>query len=337
MVKNTDQVIIHERGHKRVITPIRIDDRVTQRVLCDFALVPLADKKMIFDNGASTKGKGTDFSRRRLNEFIEAAKRRWGADNVYALKFDFKSFFASIPHAQCYRVLDELFDDKRLRDLIMGIIESYHLADILKIQDPELREQEIQSLLRHEKVGICLGSQISQVMALLVPNKFDHFVKDKLGMEFYIRHMDDGIILFNDKEELERIKGLLTEEAAKYGLTLHPKKTCVVKLTKGFTFLKVRYHVSGNKTIKTLAKSGIVRMRRKLKRFRGMIGRTKLTADDVYASIQSWITHARVASSYHAVKAMLALYDMMYEGYRLTRRYWKRNEDLHRKRKVVRI
>jgi len=45
-----------------------------------------------------------------------------------------------------------------------------------------------------------------------------------------------------------------------------------------------------------------------------MIGRTKLTADDVYASIQSWITHARVASSYHAVKSMLALYDMMYEG-----------------------
>lgn len=63
----------------------------------------------------------------------------------------------------------------------------------------------------------------------------------------------------------------------------------------------------------------------------------ELTADDVYASIQSWITHARIASSYHAVKAMLGLYDMMYEGYRLTRRYWKRNEDLHRKRKVVRI
>ena len=332
MVKNTDQVIIHERGHKRVITPIRIEDRVTQRVLCDFALVPLAEKKLIYDNGASTKSKGTDFSRKRLNQFIEKAKRRWGAENVYALKFDFKSFFASIPHAQCFRVLDEIFEDKRLRDLIMGIIESYQLADILQI-----REREIRSLLNHEKVGLCLGSQISQVMALLVPNAFDHYIKDKLGMEFYIRHMDDGIILFNDKEELERIKGLLTEEAAKYGLTLHPKKTCIVKLTKGFTFLKVRYHASGEKTIKTLAKTGIVRMRRKLKRFRDMIGRTRLTADDVYASIQSWITHARVASSYHAVKAMLGLYDMMYEGYRLTRRYWKRNEDLHRKRKVVRI
>lgn len=337
MVRNTDQVIIHERGHKRVITPIRIEDRVTQRVLCDFALVPLAEKKLIYDNGASTKGKGTDFSRKRLNQFIEQAKRRWGAENVYALKFDFKSFFASIPHAQCFRVLDEIFEDKRLRDLIMGIIESYQLADILRIKDPQIREREIRSLLNHEKVGLCLGSQISQVMALLVPNAFDHYIKDKLGMEFYIRHMDDGIILLNDKEELERIKGLLTEEAGKYGLTLHPKKTCVVKLTKGFTFLKVRYHVSGHKTIKTLAKSGIVRMRRKMKKFRGMIGRTKLTADDVYASIQSWITHARVASSYHAVKSMLALYDEMYEGYRLTRRYWKNNGDLRRKRKVVRI
>lgn len=337
MVKNTDQVIIHERGHKRVITPIRIDDRVTQRVLCDFALVPLAEKKMIYDNGASVKGKGTDFSRRRLNQFIEKAKRRWGAENVYALKFDFKNFFASIPHAQCYRVLDELFEDKRLRDLIIGIIESYQLADILKIEDPQIREQEIQSLLRHEKVGICLGSQISQVMALLVPDKFDHFVKDYLGIEFYIRHMDDGIILLNDKAELKRIKGLLVEEAAKHGLTLHPKKTCIVKLTKGFTFLKVRYHASGDKTIKTLAKSGIVRMRRKMKKFRGMIGRTKLTADDVYASIQSWITHARIASSYHAIRAMLELYDVMYGGYRLTRRYWKQNTKLHRKRKVVRI
>ena len=110
-----------------------------------------------------------------------------------------------------------------------------------------------------------------------------------------------------------------------------------MRRTSWDSILKVRYHASGEKTIKTLAKSGIVRMRRKLKKFRGMVGRTKLTADDVYASIQSWITHARVASSYHAVKAMLALYDMMYEGYRLTRRYWKRNEDLHRKRKVVRI
>ena len=336
-VKNTEQVTISERGHTRVITPIRIEDRVTQRVLCDYVLVPLAEKKLIYDNGASVKGKGTDFSRRRINEHIEAAKRRWGADNVYALKFDFKSFFASIPHAQCFRVLDELIEDKRLRDLIMGIIESYQLEDIKRIEDPELRKKELRSLLSHEKVGICLGSQISQIMAILVPNDFDHFIKDKLGLKYYVRHMDDGIILLNDKAELVRIRELLKEEAAKYGLTLHPKKTRIVKLTKGFTFLKVKYRTSKGKTIKTLVRSGIVRMRRKMKKFTKMVGKTRLKMDDVYASVQSWAAHARVAHSYHTVKSMMRLYDELFMGYRMTPHFWKTHKDMKRKRKVLRL
>ena len=336
-VKNTDHVTISERGHKRVITPIRIEDRVTQRVLCDKVLVPLAEKKMIYDNGASVKGKGTDFSRRRMNEHIEAAKRRWGADNVYALKFDFKSFFASIPHAQCFRVLDELIEDKRLRDLIIGIIESYQLDDVKRIKDPELRKKETRSLLAHEKVGICLGSQISQVMALLVPTDFDHFIKDKLGLKFYVRHMDDGVILLNDKNELARIRELLKEEAAKYGLTLHPKKTKIVKLTKGFTFLKVKYRISNGKTVKTLVRSGIVRMRRKLKKLSRMVGKSKTTKDDVYASVQSWAAHARIARSYHAVRNMMKLYDELFGGYRITYRYWRIHKDIKRKRKVLRL
>ena len=336
-VKNTEQVTISERGHTRVITPIRIEDRVTQRVLCDYVLVPLAEKKLIYDNGASVKGKGTDFSRRRINEHIEAAKRRWGADNVYALKFDFKSFFASIPHAQCFRVLDELIEDKRLRDLIMGIIESYQLEDIKRIEDPELRKKELRSLLSHEKVGICLGSQISQIMAILVPNDFDHFIKDKLGLKYYVRHMDDGIILLNDKAELVRIRELLKEEAAKYGLTLHPKKTRIVKLTKGFTFLKVKYRTSKGKTIKTLVRSGIVRMRRKMKKFTKMVGKTRLKMDDVYASVQSWAAHARVAHSYRTVKSMMRLYDELFMGYRMTPHFWKTHKDMKRKRKVLRL
>jgi len=306
-------------------------------VLCDKVLMPLAERKMIYDNGASVKGKGTEFSRKRMNQHIEAAKRRWGADNIYALKFDFKSFFASIPHAQCFRVLDELIEDKRLRDLIMGIIESYQLEDIRRIEDPVIREKEMKSLLAHEKVGICLGSQISQIMALMVPNSFDHFIKDKLGIKFYVRHMDDGVILLNDKDELVRIRELLKEEAAKCGLTLHPKKTQIVKLTKGFTFLKIRYRISHGKTIKTLDRSGIVRMRRKMKKFTKMVGKTKLTADDVYASVQSWVAHAKVAMAYHTVKNMMELYDRLYGGYRMTRTYWRKHRGIKRKKRVLRI
>lgn len=334
-VRNTQKVYITERGHKREITPIRIEDRVTQRVLCDYALVPLSEKKMIYDNGASTRGKGTEFSRRRFNHHLEKAKRMWGADNVYALKFDFKSFFASIPHAQCFRVLDELLEDKRLRDLVMGIIESYQKADIMSIEDPVIRERELKSLYNHEKVGICLGSQISQILALLIPNDFDHYIKDKLGIKFYVRHMDDGIILLNDKERLREIRDLLEVEAKKYGLTLHPKKTCIVKLAKGIMFLKVRYRIVGCKTVKTLHKGGIVRMRRKLKKFSALLAKKKMKVDDVFASVQSWVTHAKAAQSYHTVCAMLHTYDALFGGHRITRRYWRKHKELKRKRKVA--
>lgn len=127
----------------------------------------------------------------------------------------------------------------------------------------------------------------------------------------------------------------LIDHMPKRWAKLHPKKTCIVKLTKGFTFLKVRYRASGNRTIKTLAKSGIVRMRRKLKKFRRMVGKKRFTVDDVFASLQSWITHARIAQSYHAVRSMLELYDSMYGGHRITMAYWKAHPAEKRKRKVV--
>lgn len=334
-IQNPRKVRIKERGHERIITPIRIEDRITQRVLCDYALIPLIKDRLIYDNGASTKGKGTKFSRDRLSRHLEEAKRRWGADHIYALKFDFKNFFGSIPHAQCFRVLDEIFEDKRMRDLIIGIIESYQEKEIMRIEDPADRERELRSLHNHEKVGICLGSQISQILALVIPDAFDHYVKDKLGVKYYIRHMDDGIILSNDKLELRRIMTLLEAEAAKYGLAMNTKKTMIVPLTKGFMFLKVRYQADGNRTVKTLAKSGIVRMRRKLKKYVGLVNRGKMNIDDVYASVQAWLSHSRVAMSYRAVNSMMELYNRLFGGYRITRMYWSYHPELTMKRKAV--
>ena len=99
----------------------------------------------------------------------------------------------------------------------------------------------------------------------------------------------------------------------------------------------MRYHASNGKTIKTLVRSGIVRMRRKMKKFTWMVGKTRLTMDDIYTSVQSWVAHAKVAMSYHTVKAMMRLYDEHFGGYRMTRSYWKAHKEMKRKRKVLRL
>jgi len=60
------QITIKERGKDRKITPIHINDRVIQKVLCDYLLTPLFTPKLIYDNGASLPNKGVSFTRKRV-------------------------------------------------------------------------------------------------------------------------------------------------------------------------------------------------------------------------------------------------------------------------------
>ena len=48
-------------------------------------------------------------------------------------------------------------------------------------------------------------------MALVVPNKLDHYVKDQRKFKHYIRYMDDFIIFADSKDKLKDIK-IKTEE-----------------------------------------------------------------------------------------------------------------------------
>lgn len=337
-VKSINPVTIFERGKQRIITPIDISDRITQKVLCDKVLVPSICPHLIYDNGASMKNKGTDFARKRVNLFIEKAKREYGSENLYALVFDFKGYFDNIPHEQCYRVLKKYLYDERLVNLTIGIIESYKLRSIATIKDENQRNKALERLHNHKDVGICLGSQISQVMAVAVPNEFDHYIKDVLRLKYYERYMDDGVIILNDKDRLLKLKSELSELAKQYGLNFNDKKTHVVKLTKGFTFLKIKYHVDENgKTIKRLVRSGIVRERRKLKKFKGKVECGEMSLNDVYNNIQSWKAHSKIAKCYTTSKNMFGLYNEYYDGYKMTQKYYKNNPNVKRKRKVIRL
>lgn len=322
-LQNTSKIVLYERGKKRIIIPIQFDDRITQRVICDDSFIPLVKPSLIYDNGASLEGKGTDFVRKRVEGFLRDAIKDYGED-FYILTYDFKSFFDSIPHQTCHNVLSKYYTDTRISSLIMEVIKSYQRPDIMKIKDKFEREEMLHKLENNDLKGICLGSQISQILALSVPNELDHFIKDKMRMKRYERYMDDGIIIHNDKKVLKELYEKAKIICNKLGLTFNEKKTKIVKATKGFSFLKIKYRVDGKKLIKTLVRSGTVRMRRKLKKFRKKVNSGIMKLDDVYESMQSWLAHAKLAKSYHTVRSMLKLYDDLFGGYRITKKYFRK-------------
>ena len=318
---STKQIVISERGKARIIVPITIWDRMTQRVLCDYALVPVLRNTLIYDNGASLSGKGVEFTRKRLEQHLKSAVREYGSE-FYALVFDFKSFFDSIPHKTCYDVLNHNFQDKRIVKITMDIIKSYQRVTLLKEPDSPERTMKLRNLENNGSCGICLGSQVSQIMALAVPNRLDHFVKDDRRVAHYIRYMDDGIILSNDKAFLNELLKEMDVIVKELGLKFNMKKTHITKISNGFVFMKVHYSVTKNKRIiKTLTRPGITRMRIKLKKFKKMVDDGKLTYDDVYNSMQSWLAHAEIAMSYKTQKTMLNLYNQLYDGYKLTKKF----------------
>lgn len=324
---STKTIMIYERGKKRKIVPVTISDRMTQRVLCDYALSPIVYKSLIYDNGASMPNKGVNFARKRIKHHLRKAKREYGND-FYALVFDFKSYFDTIPHYQCLKVLQRCFTDKRIIGLIMSIIRSYAIPTIQKIDDPDKRKKMMNDLRHHKLHGICLGSQISQIMALAVPNVLDHYIKDKCGFKHYVRYMDDGVVIAKSKRELDQLYKELKTIVSDIGLMFNENKSHIVRIRKGFTFLKVRYFIDHrNKLAKELVRSGITRMRRKLRKFQTKVANGKMSLDDVHNSMQSWLSHTKIAKSYHTKHRMLHLYESLFGEYNVTIKHGRRKPD----------
>jgi hypothetical protein len=111
-----------ERGRLRHIKSVHISERVVQKTLCDHILVPMLSRSLIYDNGASIKGKGLHFAIRRLMAHLSRFYRENTFSNDgYCLSIDFSKYFDSIriQHASATRVgliLDTETTIRRVRD-----------------------------------------------------------------------------------------------------------------------------------------------------------------------------------------------------------------------------
>lgn len=279
---------IYERGKKRHIRSVHIRERVVQKCLCDYALVPVLGRTLIYDNGASTKNKGTQFARNRLMAHLERYIRKYGPEG-YILTFDFKKFFDSIQHSVIEEVMRKNFRDERIIELTMQFVRV------------------------SGDVGLGLGSQISQSLCLAVPNTLDHAMKEKCRMKSFARFMDDGHIISNSKEKLRECLAVMKEICSRLKLTINTKKTHIKKLSAGFTFLKWRYHVlPTGKIIRRPAKCSIVRMRRKLKKFYGLLKAGKMSLKAIARSYESWCGSIRRTRCWRSKNRMDELFRQLF-------------------------
>lgn len=278
-----------ERGKLRHIQSVCIRDRIVQRCFCDYSLVPLLSRSFIYDNSACMKNKGYHFAVGRLVQHLRKYYREH-ENNGYILLFDFKKYFESIPH-------------KTAKEIVRKVV--YH-KDMLNIADKIIDRFEGDR-------GLGLGSQVSQILALSVSNKLDHYIKDKKGLKYYGRYNDDGYIIHEDKEYLKKLVGEIRAICGQNGVSLNEKKTQIVKLSHGFTWLKIKFSLTeSGKIVRRLSRQTIVKERRKLKKLKRMVDERRITRFNVYQSFQSWRAYARKMQAWESIQSVTKLYDQLY-------------------------
>lgn len=255
---------ICERGKMRHIKSVDIRERVVQRCFCDYYLIPLLTHNLIYDNGASLKDKGITFSLDRLKTHLEKYYKKYNTNEGWILLYDFSNYFGSIDHKELYKIVDPLIKDDKCLKLL------HHLVDAFG------------------DVGLGLGSQVSQILAVAFPNKIDQLLTNNFN-ESNARYMDDGYISFHNKEDALKCKGFLLKQAKNMKISLNPKKIKICKLGRTFIYLKKRFFLNqkGNVIIK-LNKNNIYKHRRKIKKIFKLMNQNKLTLKDIELSHKSW-------------------------------------------------
>lgn len=90
--------------------------------------------------------------------------------------------------------------------------------------------------------GLGLGSETSQINAVIHTDKIDHYIKEKARVKDYSKYMDDSLIIHPDLEFLKNLFETLKEYYAKFGVTINEKKDTYIRF-------KTRVQISANKDI----------------------------------------------------------------------------------------
>ena len=282
---------LFERGKKRRIKSVHILERTAQKCFCEYVLVPIISRFLIYDNGASLKNKGLHFSIRRLITHLSKYYRHYKTNNGYCLQVDFSKYFDSIRHDVLFKAVRKYIKDKRVLKLLYDFVSPFG-----------------------DGISLGLGSQVSQISAIFYANKLDHYIKEKLGIKYYGRYMDDLYLIHPSKKHLLKCLEDMKKICAELGITINMRKTKITKLKDGVHFLKGIYTLTPTgKIVRRANTASRKRMRRKLKKFKGLVETGHMNYKDVYTAYQSWRgSYRRRFHAYYTVKRMDALYNGLF-------------------------
>ena len=255
----------------RLVMAAPFKDRVLHHAICNI-IEPIYEGVFIHHSYACRRGKGTHAGVEYTTNCLRRAERKYG--KVYCFKADISKYFQSINH----NILKGIIRRKiRCKDTLW-------LMD--KIIDSTVSEGEL------NPVGLPVGNLTSQLCANIYLNELDYYMKHAKRNEFYVRYMDDFLVIHQDKAYLHT---LWSDTAAflQDKLALHMNhKTAVFPISQGVDFLGYRIWPRR----KILRKANVKRIKRVIKKFERGHSDGSIKIEKIRAVLASWLGHSKRAN-----------------------------------------
>lgn len=199
---------IYEPKERRIVSQ-NMHDKVINHLVSRHILYPALLPCLIDANVASRKGLGTKRGIELATNFHRACKIKYG--KYYILKCDISKFFASINHDNLKDKLKKRIKDQDALNIVFAIIDS-------------------------DEQGLSIGNMTSQVLAIFYLNDLDHYIKEKLKIEYYVRYQDDFMLFHPSKSYLTYCLRQIKQFLEKEKMILNPK-TRIYNSNSNFIFL----------------------------------------------------------------------------------------------------
>ncbi len=281
---------IHEPKH-RIVAAAPFRDRVVHHAIIR-VIEPLFEPRFIEDSYACRVDKGTHTAMRRAAGFA----RRF----PYALKCDIRKYFPHIDHEILLGLLGRVIGDRRLLDLLAGILASHTDGERVVLPEGGL------PLFDHRVVrrGLPIGNLTSQFAANVYLDPLDHFVKHELRCKGYVRYMDDFLLFGDDRGQLRKWGEAVRDKVASLRLEIHPDKYRLLRSDCGVDFCGFVVFADGRIRVRRQT------ARRFHRRYCAKLAAVNARVGDMASlsqSVAAWCGHVKHAQSWRLRWAVLTM------------------------------
>ncbi|MBU1245453.1 MAG: reverse transcriptase/maturase family protein [Nanoarchaeota archaeon] len=282
----------------RKISKSDFRDRIVHHALVN-VIEPIFEKVFIYDSYANRKGKGNLVALERLDYFKRKVSRNgktkgWFDNNQvkgYCLKADIKHYFEEVNHKILLRVIKKKIKCNKTIWLVKQILNN--------------------NITKGNSKGMPLGNLTSQFFANVYLNELDYFVKHRLRAKYYVRYVDDFVILHPFRTQLigwkEEINDFLKNELK---IELHFDKSRIIPLSKPISFVgfRVFYYY------KLLKRFNQKNIQRRLGKYCVLFSENKINYDKIYDSLQGSFAYMERANTHRLKKKLLKQVEDNFKG-----------------------